>query len=166
MGEIEAPEGVGMRRCKRCGETKPLVEFVEAKDCAQGRRPVCKKCKYTSDTARRRARRPPTVCRACKQPKEGKRCRPCLLASYRRYRQRHAEERRSRARGRYSSGPKGPTQARTRRARWRTNNREHYLTKKREQSARRRERDRQARAAADPVFRAKLEAKRRRQNYC
>jgi hypothetical protein len=102
-------------------------------------------------------------CRACNQPKEGKRCRPCRLASYRRYRQRRGEELRQRARGRYAEGPKVPAQGRARMRRWREENREHYLAKKREQSALSRERDRQKRAAADPAFRTKLEAKRRRQ---
>jgi hypothetical protein len=101
-------------------------------------------------------------CRSCKQPKEGKRCRPCRLASYRRYRQRHGEELRRRARARREAGPTVPKQVWLRVRRWREKNPERHLEQKREQSRRRHERKRQARAAVDPAFRVKLEAKRQR----
>ena len=33
-----------MKRCKLCGETKPLDEFYADKGCRDGRRPECKAC--------------------------------------------------------------------------------------------------------------------------
>ncbi len=101
-------------------------------------------------------------CRGCGQPKEGKRCRPCLLASYKRYRRRHSEELRGRRLARYHTDSEVAVKAKRRQMRWRLDNREKYLEGKRKQSRRRHDRERQARAAADPAFRVKLESAMRK----
>ena len=33
-----------MRRCKRCGDIRPIADFHIVKECLGGRRPVCKFC--------------------------------------------------------------------------------------------------------------------------
>ncbi len=52
-----------MKRCKRCGEIKPLTDFYREKACRDGHRPECKACnlaarkaKYQEDPAREIAR--------------------------------------------------------------------------------------------------------------
>ena len=82
-------------------------------------------------------------CRSCGQPKDGGRCRPCRLASQRRWRLKHREELRRRARGRYQSVSVVRQQSKRRNYKWREANREKYLLKKRAESARYHERKRQ-----------------------
>ncbi len=71
-------------------------------------------------------------------------CRPCRIASQRRWRARHREELRGRARARWQNNPKVREQARERAYRWRRDHREEYLEKKRQETARRRARQREA----------------------
>jgi hypothetical protein len=79
-------------------------------------------------------------CKVCGGRKKGKRCRPCRLASLRRYRERHSEELRDRARSRYQSEPEVREQGKRRNYCWRAGvGREKYLKGKSRESKQRAE---------------------------
>lgn len=40
-----------MKRCKKCGETKPLDDFYREKGCRDGHRPECKACNLAAKKA-------------------------------------------------------------------------------------------------------------------
>lgn len=50
LGELE-------RQCKECKEWWPLDCFPVARDCAEGRRPVCKACVYEKQGPKKLGRR-------------------------------------------------------------------------------------------------------------
>lgn len=55
MGVKGTSTATQSKPCSKCGETKPLGDFYAAKDCAQWRRPECKKCANAHAAKWRRA---------------------------------------------------------------------------------------------------------------
>jgi len=61
-----------MRKCKRCGEIKPLTSeyYLKEKECKGGFRPICKECKYgKSGVVPRKAKEGHKICPRCGEEK-------------------------------------------------------------------------------------------------
>jgi hypothetical protein len=59
-----------VKRCKKCGETKPLEDFYVNADCKDGRRPECKACNLAARARKYAANPQPYIARAKKWQQE------------------------------------------------------------------------------------------------
>lgn len=94
-------DAIATKTCKKCGETKPLVDFYADRGCRDGRRPECKSCSKAGMAARYRANPEPARERAKQWNRENREQYEARMREYRESGKKRVSDRKSHLKRKY-----------------------------------------------------------------